>query len=457
MKTLEASRPDHAYAATQNPCKLCSPLGASLVFRGLEGCVGLLHGSQGCATYIRRYLISHFKEPVDIASSNFSEETAVFGGGANLKSALDNLIQQYRPQMIAVATTCLSETIGEDVKKILQEYQSAHGPGELPLLVQVSTPSYRGTHMDGFHAAVLAVTRQLARKVGRQNTISIFPGLVSAEDLRHIKSVVSNFGLEAVLLPDYSETLDGGAWEHYQTLPAGGTPLADIGEMGSHTAAFEFASTLLPEQSAGAYLEKEFGVKHIRLDLPVGVAASDRFFQNLALVAGRDIPPVYLAARGRLLDAYADAHKHVFGARVAIYGEEDWVIALAGLAAEIGMLPVLCASGGKSGLLRERLAERLPAPVMAETRVLAGVDFADIEDALGGLRPDIMAGNSKGYALSRKLKVPLVRFGFPIHDRIGGQRLLHLGYEGTQRLFDQWVNALIERRQELSPVGYAYM
>ena len=67
------------YRATSNACKLCSPLGASLVFRGIENSVPLLHGSQGCSTYIRRYLISHFNEPVDIASSNFTEETAVFG------------------------------------------------------------------------------------------------------------------------------------------------------------------------------------------------------------------------------------------------------------------------------------------------------------------------------------------------------------------------------------------
>ena len=67
------------FTATQNACKLCTPLGAALAFEGIENSVPLLHGSQGCSTYIRRYMISHFKEPVDIASSNFSEETAVFG------------------------------------------------------------------------------------------------------------------------------------------------------------------------------------------------------------------------------------------------------------------------------------------------------------------------------------------------------------------------------------------
>ena len=60
-------------AATRNACKLCSPLGAAMVFKGIRGCLPFLHGSEGCATYIRRYMISHFREPVDIASSSLSE------------------------------------------------------------------------------------------------------------------------------------------------------------------------------------------------------------------------------------------------------------------------------------------------------------------------------------------------------------------------------------------------
>jgi nitrogenase molybdenum-iron protein NifN len=34
---------------------------------------------------------------------------------------------------------------------------------------------------------------------------------------------------------------------------------------------------------------------------------------------------------------------------------------------------------------------------------------------------------------------------------------LHLGYRGTQELFDRVVNALIEYKQENSPVGYKYL
>jgi nitrogenase molybdenum-iron protein NifN len=73
------------------------------------------------------------------------------------------------------------------------------------------------------------------------------------------------------------------------------------------------------------------------------------------------------------------------------------------------------------------------------------------------LKPDFFIGSSKGYSVSRKLNVPLIRVGFPIHDRIGGQRVLHLGYRGAQELFDRIVNALLEVKQEKSPIGYSYL
>ncbi len=66
------------------------------------------------------------------------------------------------------------------------------------------------------------------------------------------------------------------------------------------------------------------------------------------------------------------------------------------------------------------------------------------------LKPDLLIGNSKGYGIARDLGIPLVRVGFPIHDRIGGQRILHLGYRGAQQLFDRIVNALLEYKQQTS-------
>jgi nitrogenase molybdenum-iron protein NifN len=90
-------------------------------------------------------------------------------------------------------------------------------------------------------------------------------------------------------------------------------------------------------------------------------------------------------------------------------------------------------------------------------RIIEGVDFVDIEDAVKQAEPHLMIGHSKGYSLARKLDIPLVRIGFPVHDRVGGSRLMHLGYQGAQDLFDRIANTLLERRQAGSEVGYTYM
>jgi nitrogenase molybdenum-iron protein NifN len=444
------------FVSTRNPCKLCTPLGACLAFRGVAGCIPFLHGSQGCATYIRRYLISHFREPIDIASSNFHEESAIFGGGSNFKTGIRNVLRQYEPSLIGVATTCLAETIGEDMPRL---FEAARGPEVNPTgtpIVHVSTASYRGTHIDGFHSAVRALVEQLARSAAPAHDVNLFPGMVSAEDLRLLKEVLADFGLTFVLLPDYSETMDGESWQEYEKLPKGGTPVASIGATGGARVSIEFGPTLLGARTAGRVLAEEFGVCRRLLGLPIGIRETDRFFAVLEEVSGKPTPAKYKKERGRLVDAYVDGHKYVFEKRGIVYGEEDFVIGLSSFLIEIGVVPVLCASDGKNGQFEKCLRATVPE-LPKETLIKEHCDFAEISELAASLNPDFLLGNSKGFLTARKLGIPLIRAGFPIHDRLGGHRKLHLGYRGAQMLFDHVVNRMLERKQETSSVGYSYL
>ena len=460
MTTSENRRPfefaSGNFTSTRNACKLCAPLGASLVFRGIEHCIPLIHGSQGCSTYIRRYVISHFKEPMDIASSNFSEESAIFGGGDNLKKALDNLTRQYRPEAIGIATTCLSETIGDDVNLYLDQYRKAKKGEALPLIIHASTPSYRGTHMEGFHEAVRAAVMTLARGGPQTGRVNLLPGFLSAEDLRYLKEILADFGLDYTMLPDYSETMDGESWEDYQRLSGGGTPIKAIQAMGRATGTLQFGRSLEGDPTAAAFLLEKFNVPAITQGLPIGIRETDLFFQTLRGWAEEEIPQKHKKERGRLIDAYIDGHKYIFGKKAVLYGEADLVAALAGWLDEIGMIPVLCATGALTGKFKETVSRGLKK-VREAPQIIEDTDFSSMLDLCRELKPDIVLGSSKGYFLSRRLKVPLVRLGFPIHDRIGGQRLQHVGYRGTQQLFDRVVNALIEAGQEASSVGYSYI
>jgi len=448
---------DHPFVATRNACKLCAPLGAGIAFRGIEGCVPLIHGSQGCATYIRRYVISHFREPMDIASSNFSEETAIFGGGANLRTALDNVIRQYSPAAVGIASTCLSETIGDDVRLLLEQYRAGSPEGVLPALIHASTPSYRGTHMDGFHEAVLAAVSALAVRGPRLRRINLLPGFVSPADLRHLKEILEAFAMPYTMLPDYSETLDGESWPAYQRISPGGTPVAAIRTMGSATATVQFGNAAGATRTAAAYLKETFEVPAVVTGIPVGIEATDRFFKELERITGDATPEKYVRQRGRLVDAYIDGHKYVFGKRAVLYGEADFVVAMASFLDEIGMVPVLCATGAATKRFRETVAAGLSDGTGKDIVIRDDTDFEDMLTLCRKLGPDIVIGSSKGYYLAKNLHIPMVRAGFPIHDRIGGQRILHVGYEGTQQFFDRVVNELLEHKQAASDIGYSYL
>ena len=444
------------YLSTTNACKLCTPLGACLAFKGIEGAVPYLHGSQGCATYMRRYIISHYNEPIDIASSSLSEKHAVYGGGPNLKLGLTNVAAKYRPQLIGIATTCLTETIGDDVRMYLHQYaEDTKGSVGLPTLVHVATPSYAGTHMEGFHAAIRAVVAQLSEGGPLTGAINLLPGFVSSADYRLLRQIMADFGLDGSMLPDLSETMDGPALVTYEKIQGGGTPLAAIRAMGRSRATIEFGPTLVA--TGGTVLAEKFGVPHHRLGMPVGIRETDAFFHLLEELSGRPTPEKYAKERGRLVDAYVDGHKYVFGKRAVVYGEEDLVVGLCSFLAEIGIRPVLCASGGTSGKLEQAVAAVTADTLPEQPQVFEGMDFFEISEMAQQLEPDLVVGHSKGYPLARKLHVPLIRVGFPVHDRIGGQRLLHLGYAGAQQLFDTATNAMIQKKQDDSPVGYFYM
>lgn len=430
-----------SYTSTRNSCKLCAPLGASLVFKGIEGCVPLIHGSQGCATYIRRYMISHYKEPVDIASSNFSEETTVFGGSRNFITGIDNIIKQYKPGVIGIASTCLSETIGEDIPGHIRNYCEAYSglPKNLPTFINASTPSYCGSHAEGYYNTVLATLKTLAEYEKTDNSITIIPGMVTPADIRYLKELMDDFGLKYTLFPDYSETLDNEYTSEYELIPSGGTPIWKIKRIGNSKAVIEFGNVFNKGvsrtkdigtiQSAGEWLESSLYIKNYQMPLPIGIEASDRMMEVFKQLSGKEIPEKHRKERGRLVDAYVDAHKYVFGKKALLYGEEDFVTALAEWLHEIGI----------------------------ETYFKKGADFETLREEAENFKPDFLIGNSKGYYIARERKIPLVRLGFPIHDRFGASRIHQIGYRGTQELFDLVVNALIEYKQENSPIGYKYL
>ncbi|MEW6017351.1 MAG: nitrogenase component 1 [Pseudomonadota bacterium] len=441
--------------ATTNPCRMCRPLGACLAFRGIAGSMTLLHGSQGCSTYIRRFISSHYREPVDIASSALSEKSAVYGGAESLRQGIRNVAERYAPAVLGIATTCLTETIGDSVEMIVRE-MGAGEPLEDVRIIPVSTPSYSGSHTEGFHDACVAILRELAAGGPGTGAINLFPGFLSPADIRHLKEVMEDFGAPYMVMPDTSETLDGGIDGTYRRIPDGGTPLESIGQAGRAAFSIELGMSCAESRSASAFLEREHDVSGERLPFPIGLRYSDLFFNAVSEMALAPVPLTYRQERGRLVDAMVDAHKYLFGRRAVVYGDPDFVIAMTSFLADAGVQPVVCATGGSgpgfaAGM--EEACSSLGAPPV----ILEDADFGQIGELAAEAGPDLLVGSSKGNHIARKLGVPLMRAGFPVHDRIGGQRILHTGYRGAMNLLDILTNMIIAGEEQRLGHGYSYM
>ncbi|AKJ39926.1 nitrogenase component 1 [Methanosarcina barkeri] len=441
--------------ATVNPCVMCQPMGSALAFKGIENTMVLYHGSQGCSTYMRLLLAHHFREPVDIASSSLSEKGAVYGGRENLKKGLRNVINRYNPKVIGVATTCLAETIGDDVPAIIREFKEEQEIGDDPekdiIIIPVSTPSYGESHVSGYIKALDAVVRKFTEKTEEEKTVKIPNGKLnvipveslSPADVRELKEIFDVMAGDYIFLPDISETFDAPLREDLPKIAPGGTPLSEIADMPNSRASLGLGT--VSKNLAVKYLEESYGVHGYDVPIPIGLSNTDIFFTELVKIIGCPIPEKYQKERGRLLDAMVDVHKYLYGVKAAVYGDPDFVFSLTTFMLELGINPVLIATGSKSRDFETKIRQIVEKtnPEL-EPVVLNGIDFDTFNDAVSQCNPEILIGNSNGRYIAKSRNIPLVRVGLPIHDRVGAQRILNIGYRGAMELLDRITNTILE-------------
>jgi len=433
-----------------NPCKMCMPMGAVTAFCGIKKCMTILHGSQGCSTYIRRHMSTHYNEPVDIASSSLTEQGTVFGGEANLLKGIDNLIALYNPEIIGVATTCLAETIGEDVGAIIKKYYSLH-PETTVKIINVASAGYGGTQYEGFFKTLRAIVASVEMDTTPNGKVNIVTSNISPADTRFLKKLLESMGVDYILLPDLAETLDGVHVEKYDRLKNEGTSLEDISKMAGAKLTIEIATFIDSSSSPAEYLKEKYGVPFKRINLPIGIRDIDRFIEVLAGIGAVKSDDL-VKERGRYIDAMVDSHKYCAEGRAVIFGEPDFVYAMSRLCCENGVVPVVVATGSECKnlklMLEEEIKECADTMLIERTVIIDNCDFDTIESLALELKANVMIGSSEARTISNKHHIDLIRCTFPIHDRVGGQRVRMLGYEGSVSILDQIANILLGNKEK---------
>lgn len=437
-------------ALTINPAKTCQPIGAMYAALGIHGCLPHSHGSQGCCSYHRSALSRHFKEPVMAATSSFSEGSSVFGGSANLIQAIDTIFTVYKPDVIAVHTTCLSETIGDDLTQIISK---AADDGLIPEGKQViycNTPSYVGTHITGYSNQLAAMVRFFSTSTPKKkNVVNLVAGWMEPSDMREIKRLALVLEARTILFPDMTGVLDTPLDGHYKMYPDGGTTLSDLQATGDSK--FTLGLGQLSTEDACIKLENKCKVKFEVLDIPIGLKATDRFLMSLSRHANVPIPDSLSDERGRLIDVIADNAKYLYGKRVALWGDPDTLVPLTEFLISLDMRPVYIVSGTSGKAFSDRMETLLKD--IPEATFMCGetADMFRLHQWIKQEGVDLLMGNTYGKYIARDEDTPFVRMGFPITDRPGHNFFPKTGYVGATNLVIQILNAFLDHTDKTCP------
>ena len=436
-------------ALVVNPAKTCQPVGAMYAALGLHACLPHSHGSQGCCSYHRSALSRHYKEPVMASTSSFTEGASVFGGQANLLEAISNIFSVYKPDIIAVHTTCLSETIGDDITQIVSK---AEDEGKIPKgkkVIYANTPSYVGSHVTGYSNMVKAIADKLVEGTGEKtDQINVIAGFMEPSDMREVKRIAEEMGVKIVLFPDTSGVLDSSMTGKFHMYPKGGTTIKALKSAGNSKRSIALGQ--LTAQPAAKVLDSKWKIPYDTLSIPIGLRATDRYVDALRKASGKVVPPSIEEERGQLLDVMADMQQYFYDKKVALFGDPDTLVPLVEFLSDIDMRPIHIVTGTPGQKFETRIKDILQDRV-PKVNVAAAKDMFLLHQWIKAEKVDLLIGNTYGKYIARDENIPFLRLGFPILDRVGHSYFPNVGYKGGMRLLEKILTLLMDRQDAESP------
>ena len=420
-------------ALSVSPLKASQTIGAALAFLGFHRAIPMLHGSQGCSAFGKVFFVRHFREPIPLQTTAMDQVTTIMGSGESVIEGLRTIAEKNRPALLGVPTTGLSETQGSDVRMAVKTFRRKHPEFNAIPVVPVSTPDYSGCLETGFAKAVEAVIDAVvpaAVEAGtlpgrRRRQVNVLVGsFLTPGDIEELKELIEAFGLRPVLIPDFSDALDGHLGEsEFSPLTIGGTQVTELQTLGEAVATLVVGRSMYKAADA---LNTLTGVPNYRFDHLMGLDAVDELINALHAISGEPVPAKLERQRAQLQDAMLDCHFMLGMARFALAADPDLLVALSQMLAAVGAETVAAVAPVNAPGLQQ----------VAAKQVKIG-DLEDLEKIAGSERAEVLIANSHGVESAGRLGIPLLRAGFPQYDWLGGYQQRWIGYRGIrQTLFD---------------------
>ncbi|MCW2306905.1 nitrogenase iron-molybdenum cofactor biosynthesis protein NifN [Rhodobium gokarnense] len=425
-------------ALAVSPLKASQTMGAALAFLGIKDTIAMLHGAQGCTAYGKIFLIGHFREPVPLQTTAMDQVSTVMGADTNVVEGLATICAKNAPALIGLPTTGLAETEGSDTAGSVNVFRKEHPEHDGTAIVAVETPDYAGSLEAGFAKAVTAMIDKLVPEAEEKGgdpasdrVTVLVNGALSPGDIEEVKEIVEAFGLEPVVLPDLSGSLDGHlADADFSPLTTGGTDIAEFARLHEARATLVIGESL---SHAADLLAARTGVPEHRFAHLMGLDAVDAFIDTLRRISGRDVPARLSRQRAQLQDAMLDAHFHLGMVKMAVAADPDLLKAYGALVHGMGAELSVAVAPSNAPVLKSVPCEAVKIG-----------DLEDLEKLSRAAGVELVIGNAHCAATAERLEVPLHRAGFPQFDRMGAPAKVSVGYRGSRQVLFDLGNLMIE-------------
>lgn len=400
----------------------CKLLGAQQALGGIRDGVILFHSVVGCnfgsmAFHFASCDMTEVRQTCTVISDN----EVVFGGEHALEKALSSAEELYHPAVIFVVTGCVSDIIQDDVKRIAAAFERTHGRK----VIAVEAAGYRGNFQIGYEAGMKALGmlmegpqaekemspmpekgQEPKKKVPEKGSedaekckvpqVNILG--IGADDPHHVsdlEALEELFGGKARICTAFSKTDLAGVRR---------APGADLNLV------FGYGTELAKD------MEKRFGIPYVCLDYPYGLTGARQLWKVLETRFGLNFDAEEAAFQARTAEGAKGIYSYLqalYGLPAAVVGSGARVAGLARfLSAELGMEIEVCAK-------REALQ-----------------DIEETYDEVRRSEAAFLFGSSFEQELADELEIPLLRFDFPVFDRICLTKRPYIGAEGTLCLLE---------------------
>ena len=437
------------------PMRTCKLFGAIRAVLGIKGALPVIHGPLGCTYHIRYLLGARSGSKIKIVSTELTQEDVVFGAEQKLKEEIIHSDKTYSPSLIVVLSSCSTSIIGEDIFRVARESRK-HINAEI---LAISAGGFEGNQTDGYLEVMMALIDwatakqdDLKRKLGAElknkinlnqtpknkskainsfkeekpdhnvklfnsksyfksgnsyqkslNLIGIFRG---GPDLNYLKSMLAKMGIELNCVLTAGATL-----EDIQKIP-----YADLNYSMCDISGIEPCKTL----------EKRFNTPFLHYPFPMGFSNSSQFFKNIC-----DYLEVDYSLKNEEIEYKSikrEYSRKFKGYKVAIIAGPTRAVALADLALELNMDPVLISLDLMGEYTLENLENTFSKFKKQNYKpdILQEPDMELIEEALRQEGADMIWGGLGEVGFSKELNIPLL-------DVMHSQELT-LGWEGAMEI-----------------------